>query len=332
MDQIWYQKKHHPISYSLYPLSALFALLTKARRWLYRKQWLKSHQVDIPVVVVGNINVGGTGKTPTVIALIELLRKQGFNPGVISRGYGGNYKEKYKLLSKMDSPERVGDEPAMIYASTKAPVIVSKNRVLAAKVMSEIGADIIISDDGLQHYALARDIEIIVVDGKRRFGNKRILPAGPLREPIERVRIGFGAHPPIVLVNGGEPLIDKNIMTLLPQPLVGLSETASLPQAGDAIAAFAGIGNPKRFHTTLEQLGFKVEVFHAFSDHKSYKTEDFNSLLETQLNIVMTEKDAIKCRNIPSMNKASYLPVVGGFNQSFKDSFTKQLRKITDGI
>jgi tetraacyldisaccharide 4'-kinase len=277
----------------LVPLSLLFAALAWLRRRFYRLGWLKSTRIPVPVVVIGNLTAGGTGKTPLAIWLVETLLGKGYRPGVISRGYGVRSAAPCAVGPDSD-PAVSGDEPVLIARRTLCPVWVGRSRVEAARglLAHHPEVDVLIADDGLQHYALARDLEIAVVDGLRGFGNGWCLPAGPLREGIERL-----AEVDAVVVNGAAQLSGMGFspyaMTLAGQGFYRLQDHGSRVTAdffrGRPVHAVAGIGNPERFFRALSDLGLTVER-HPFPDHHAYHPEDL-----PQGTIVMTEKDAVKC-------------------------------------
>ncbi|MER3547353.1 MAG: tetraacyldisaccharide 4'-kinase, partial [Rhodanobacteraceae bacterium] len=184
LQERWYQDR--PPAWWALPIATLYCLVVHIRRALYRRGWKRVEKLPLPVIVAGNITVGGAGKTPLVIALADALRARGFKPGVVSRGYGGN-ADSPVLLDENPDPRVVGDEPALIKLRTQVPVAIGRDRPAAVRLLLEQNVNVIVADDGLQHYALARDIEICVIDGARRFGNGRLLPAGPLREPLSRL-------------------------------------------------------------------------------------------------------------------------------------------------
>jgi tetraacyldisaccharide 4'-kinase len=240
--------------------------------------------------VVGNITAGGTGKTPLTIALVERLHAAGWNPGVASRGYGRSDEAQGLWAERNSDPAVAGDEPVLIAHRTGAKVRVDRDRVAAARALIAAGCDIVVCDDGLQHYRLARDIEIEVIDGHRRYGNGRLLPAGPLREPVAR-----GADCDFRIVNGGEAGFGEWPMQLLlgdAQPLQGGRSRPLSAFAGQRVQAVAGIGNPERFFDALRERSIAV-VPHAFADHHRYTADDFE--FGSQLPVLMTEKDAVKC-------------------------------------
>ncbi|MCF7220583.1 tetraacyldisaccharide 4'-kinase [Marilutibacter chinensis] len=294
MPRYWYEQAPVPLHARL--LAGLYGGVVALRRRLYR-DGRRSRHPGVPVVVVGNITVGGSGKTPLTIALVDRLREQGFTPGVASRGYGRDDAGQARWVDADTDPELGGDEPVLIAARTGAKVRVDRDRVAAARALVEAGCDIVICDDGLQHYRLARDIEIEVIDGRRRYGNGRLLPAGPLREPVERgagcdFRVlnlgedreagggaGFGEWPMRLRCGEAIPLLGGR-----PRPLSAF--------AGQRVHAVAGIGDPERFFAMLRGLGIAV-VPHAFPDHHAYSEADFE--FGSRLPVLMTEKDAVKC-------------------------------------
>lgn len=243
----------------------------------------------MPVVVVGNITAGGTGKTPLTLALVAALTARGWRPGVVSRGYGGTQREP-ALLDDHPDPARYGDEPCLIRASG-VPVAVGRDRPAAAALLLQAGCNVVIADDGLQHYALARDVEICVVDGARRFGNGRLLPAGPLREPLSRLRrVDFR-------VCNGEAGEGEYAMRLAGGTAVSLTDGATRPLAdfgGQTVHAVAAIGHPERFFQSLRAQGLTV-IGHAFADHHAFVSQDLAVAGDAPL--LMTDKDAIKCQS-----------------------------------
>lgn len=269
-------------------LAVLYGAVVRARRMAYRRGWLRVQRVGVPVIVVGNITVGGSGKTPLVIALVEYLRAQGWSPGVVSRGYGRSSHGE-RLVDAKTSAQDAGDEPVLIAQRCKVPVIVDADRVAAARRAVERGCDVVIADDGLQHYRLHRDIEIEVIDGVRRYGNARLLPAGPLREPAARA-----ANCDLHVVNGGEVQTGEWPLRLHGDLLVGGDGRTQPLEAlrGRRVHAVAGIGNPQRFFDKLQACGLEA-VQHVFADHHAYSRGDLS--FEEALPIVMTEKDWVKC-------------------------------------
>jgi len=293
-----YWQKVTPLAVLLYPLSLAFRLAVATRRALYRSGLLHSTRLPVPVVVVGNISAGGTGKTPLVLWIAAFLAGRGLRPGIVSRGYGGRANEPRAVRADSD-PALVGDEPVMLAQRSAAPVWVGSDRVAAAQALltAHPACDVIVSDDGLQHYRLARDMEIAVVDGARGFGNGWMYPAGPLREPQSRL-----ASVNAVIVNGGRPagmLIRAPAifrMTLRGSRFRNLLDPVRRVGAehftGRNVHAVAGIGHPQRFFSHLAQFGLDVTP-HAFPDHHPYTVADLAPC--NGQDVVMTEKDAVKC-------------------------------------
>ncbi len=279
------------ISILLLPLAGLFWLVAASRRLCYRLQLCRRHRLPVPVIVVGNITVGGTGKTPLVIWLVNYLKAAGWHPGVVARGYGGKASRWPQQVRADSDPVMVGDEPLLVAAGTGCPVCVGPDRVAAAQQLLQHGqCDIIVSDDGLQHYRLARDVEIVVVDGQRRYGNGLPLPAGPLREPVKRAQ-----RADWVIVQG-EPLNGEHRLQLSDaqiRPLRGGAAEPLANWAGRSVHAVAGIGFPQRFFQTLADAGLQVSE-HPYPDHHPFAAADL--AFDDQRPVLMTAKDAVKCR------------------------------------
>jgi tetraacyldisaccharide 4'-kinase len=312
---------------SLIPLSYLYAALIKLRRYLYRHGYLASYAVPVPVLVIGNITVGGTGKTPLVIYLVQALRQLGYTPGVISRGYGGKQQGAQAVDANSD-PQAVGDEPVLIARRTQAPIFVAKKRVLAARTLLQAHPEcnILISDDGLQHYALRRDFEIAVVDGERGLGNGYLLPAGPLRESASRL-----SEMDAVIMNGHAkhalPVASVQ-MHLQASSFINVYD-ASLrcdvkPWSGLKLHAIAGIGNPARFFSQLQNMGFNIEC-HAFADHHAFQAQDLAAFADDI--VLMTEKDAVKCAAFARPNHW-YLPINAELDAPLLQQLQAALQKI----
>lgn len=294
-----------PLWLLLLPLSWLYGLVSGLIRLCYQIGLKKAWRAPCPVVVVGNLTAGGNGKTPVVIWLVEQLQRQGIRVGVVSRGYGGK-AENYPLLLDADTTTaQAGDEPVLIYQRTGAPVAVSPVRVDAVKALLVAhDLQLVVTDDGLQHYRLARDKEIVVIDGVRRFGNGWWLPAGPMRERASRLR-SVDAR----IVNGGEPQAGEIPMTLRPGEAVNLLTHQRLPvSALQNVVAMAGIGHPPRFFATLNECGLQPVRTVALADHKALTEADVRALVEPGQQLIMTEKDAVKCRCFAQENWW-YLPV-----------------------
>lgn len=301
----------------LVPLSMVFMALLAIRKALYKLGLLKSSRLSVPLIVVGNISLGGTGKTPMVIYLVEQLQAAGFKPGIISRGYGGRLKSPTPVFAH-SNPRLVGDEPVLIAKRTACPVFIGANKVQVGRALlhAHPQCNVIISDDGLQHYALQRDVEIAMVDASAQFGNHRLLPAGPLRESVARLK-----HVDAVVVTGGQTF---DLPDGLPSPCFSMSLLGShfyslggvqMPRSakdfvGKPMVAIAGIANPQRYFDQLSALGLQFET-RAYPDHYDFTEE---ALLQySGKTLLMTEKDAVKCAGFSGTGFSSldawYLPV-----------------------
>jgi tetraacyldisaccharide 4'-kinase len=316
----WYGDATVPLAARL--LASVYALVTGVRRSLYRKGWLRRSHPGVPVIVVGNITAGGAGKTPLTIALVERLRSEGWNPGVASRGYGRNDVSSAVWVEAATPPAVGGDEPVLIARRTGARLRADRDRAAAASALAAAGCDVVICDDGLQHYRLQRDLEIEVVDGRRRYGNGQLLPAGPLRELPAR-----GAGCDFRVINGGEAGFGEWPMRLLADrvmPVLGGRPRALGSFVGHRVHAVAGIGNPDRFFSMLRGLGIAV-VPHAFADHHRYRAADFE--FGSPLPVLMTEKDAVKCAEFAT--EAFYsVPVRAELPESFWISLLDRLQSL----
>jgi tetraacyldisaccharide 4'-kinase len=289
----WWWKKPSLISYCLSPFSATYCLIIALRQQCYRMGLKKSIRFPVPIIVVGNITVGGSGKTPLIIWLCNFLKQQGWQPGVVSRGHGGSQNHLSCWVTTASDPKEVGDEALLIIQKTACPMVIGKRRAQAvATLLAKANCNVVLSDDGLQHTALARDLEIAVIDGERRFGNGACLPAGPLREPLSRLKaVNFS------ITNGAAKLGEYSfklqpgaIYNLLqPQQIWDQQQISSAP-----IHAVAGIGHPARFFNMLRQLGFNI-IEHPFPDHYAYQAVDLK--FSDHHPIIMTEKDAVKCQH-----------------------------------
>jgi tetraacyldisaccharide 4'-kinase len=321
--QCWYQNNW--ISKLLLPVSGIFCGVVQLRRWAYRRAWLRSYRSPIPIIVIGNVSVGGTGKTPLVIWLAQYLTQQGWKVGIISRGYGG-HAPSYPYPVAQNSPvSHVGDE-ALLLARTQCPVVVAPRRVLALQyLLKQQSCDVILSDDGLQHYALQRDIEIAVLDGQRGLGNGYCLPAGPLRELPSRLQhVDF-------IVSKTSAWQNAIVMTYTITQLHAVTErtmTQSLqPFVGQTVHAVAGIGHPEAFFTQLEQHGMQL-IRHVFPDHHAYRKSDIT--FTDALPVVMTEKDAVKCVTIAD-NRHWYVSITAQLPDNFGKQVVQRLREIHHG-
>jgi tetraacyldisaccharide 4'-kinase len=294
----------------LQPPAFLYRLVLALRRRAFRSGLLASAHPGVPTIVVGNLTVGGTGKTPLVAWLAVRLRERGLKPGIVLRGYGGTVRG-VQMVRPADTAEVVGDEALLLLRQTGCPVAVGAGRGAAARLLIDAGCDLVIADDGLQHLALRRDMEIIVLDGERGFGNGALLPAGPLREPIARARLAA-----FIVVHGadrhgavpaGVASLRMDLECLPLRELASGREASIQGLAGQRVHAVAGIGHPQRFFTQLRRLGIDP-IEHAFPDHHRYDQADL--AFGDGLPIVMTEKDAVKCTGLAVGNDdVYYLPV-----------------------
>jgi tetraacyldisaccharide 4'-kinase len=305
-NRIWYDRRTPP--WWLLPLSLAYGAVAGSRRFLYAKRLRKATRVPLPVVVVGNLSVGGTGKTPLVCWMVARLAELGHKPGVVTRGFGGS-SGSVRLVGAGDEPQLVGDESILLARRTGVPVAIGRDRPAASQLLVNAGCDVIVSDDGLQHYALARDCEIVVIDGDRRFGNGWLLPAGPLRESPARL-----GSADAVVVNGGRALLDGALsMRLEAKSAVSLIGNVVRPLhefAGRSVHAIAGIGNPERFFNMLRAHGIEV-VGHPLPDHAQLRAGDI--CFPDERPVLMTEKDAVKCRRIAGPGHW-YVPVAASFD------------------
>lgn len=290
LERYWYRIT--PLHLLLYPLSLLFRMLAAIRRRLFRLGILQSVHIPVPVIVVGNISVGGAGKTPFTLWLAQQLIDEGWHPGIVSRGHGGSNASPREAGAE-DDARIVGDEPLLIAQRGLCPVWIGRDRPAAAQALlhAHPECDLILSDDGLQHYRLQRDVEIVLIDGQRRFGNGLLLPAGPLREPVSRLdSVDF------TVVNDGQPLPGEHAMQLVAGAFYNLlnpSITCSADDLkGQRLHAVAGIGHPQRFFGQLERMGLTVEA-HPYPDHHRFIPADL--VFNDADAVLMTEKDAVKC-------------------------------------
>lgn len=335
LAQAWYNKASW--LHVLRPLSALFRLISALRR---RCQSARQQRPSVPVIIVGNISVGGTGKTPVVVALADTLEQQGWRVGVISRGYGGHARQYPLFVNSKTDVRHCGDEARLMRQHLRGPLVLDPDRPRAlAALMAQEPCDVIISDDGLQHYRLWRDIEIAVIDGVRGLGNGLCLPAGPLREPPHRLT---EVHH--ILVNGASvpPLPDgaaeAGLLQLLPQQWVNVKtgQHVSLssfrllldaePETRIAADAIAGIGNPARFFDTLDSMGFDVRP-HVFADHHAYLPSDLAFATGKNAMLLMTEKDAVKCQRFAGDNWW-YLQVKAALPEKFLDAIKLRVTQL----
>jgi tetraacyldisaccharide 4'-kinase len=310
LHRVWYEGGR--FGWVLLPLSALYWFAIIIRKYLYDRGVLRTRRAAAPVVIVGNITAGGTGKTPTVLWLVEELKLRGFSPGIVSRGYGGSHSGTSMRVEPDSDAAVVGDEPVLLARRARCPIVVDPDRVRAAGMLVDDGVDVIVADDGLQHYRLARDYEICVIDGARGLGNRRLLPAGPLRETVQRLE-----DVEQVLVNGQLRAADRDptvaeqnaisfeLRTVEACRLNGSAARAIERFGGTTVHAVAGIGNPQRFFDLLRAHGIQV-IEHRLPDHAklSARALEFGD----DFDVLMTEKDAVKLgRDVK--DKYWYIPV-----------------------
>ncbi|MGB1239712.1 MAG: tetraacyldisaccharide 4'-kinase [Pseudomonadales bacterium] len=323
-----------------YQASPGWARLLSPLEWLYKRlaaakrerdtalQW----QSPVPLVVVGNIAVGGTGKSPLTVALIELLRRRGYHPGVVSRGYGAKGVDYPAFVTGDGEPLQCGDEPLMVVRRTEVPMVIDPDRSAACRhLLAHSNCDVIISDDGLQHYRMGRDLEIAVIDGARGLGNERHLPVGPLREGAERLQ-----HVDYCVVNGASEQRYGCDVAMQLKPAYwcrvrdgkrySLSEfLPRLGEEGRKVQAFAGIGNPQRFFDTLHELGVQAQS-HAFADHYRFSAQDLAPFADDI--VLMTEKDAVKCGAFATPH-CYYLAVEASLSGEFEQGFCQRIDQLT---
>ena len=310
----------------LKPFSHVYRGAFALRKKAFKSGYLESYRAPIPVIVVGNLTVGGTGKTPLVIYLVEKLREQGLTPGVISRGYSGDAPEYPFTVTTMTDVAHSGDEPALIVKRTGVPMVVGPDRKASIQaLLKSYKVDIIISDDGLQHLALQRDIEICIVDDTTQQKNEYLLPAGPYREPLSRLMnvdfiVRHGGN-----VGNAENQFSMHLQASEPQPvnpeLIVPDDNIEFPN-DDKIHAIAGIGNPQRFFDTCESLGYQFEA-HRFADHHHFSSVDIDFGNST---VLMTEKDAVKCIDIANKHHW-FLPVNALLSEGLIDSLMTKLNR-----
>ena len=331
LENIWYQGGKG--KWILLPLTFVYCALHAFQRW---KLTRKRSKMPLPVIIVGNISVGGTGKTPAVIYLVNLLLNAGYQPAIITRGYGGKSVQWPKGVNAKSDTVEVGDEPVLMAKRAQVPVVAGPDRCLDIQLLrSKYNCDVVISDDGLQHYKLHRDIEIVLVDGERQLGNGCCLPAGPLRENARRLKsVDF------VLLNSSHHqhkqafMLQHQIKSVFLMGLEGktiysLSDNKSQDiqsLKGALVHAVTGIGNPQRFYQTLENEGVRL-IKHSFPDHHVFSQEELN--FNDKKIIIMTEKDAVKCQNF-SLDNVWYLPVKAQIEEAFDKQVLDKLSHIID--
>jgi len=318
-ERHWYQR--HKVMWLLTPFAVIFRAITALRRGLYRFGIIKPMPFTSPLIVVGNITVGGTGKTPLVILLAQWCQQQGLKPGIVSRGYGGSANRSPQFVTAASDPAKVGDEAVLMAKRTHCLVVIAASRVAAViKLLSAHRCDVALSDDGLQHYAMQRQIEIAVIDGERRFGNGFCLPAGPLREPIKRLRqVDF-------IVANGKAQPGEFAMQLLCDDIYQLTDPQRRvkPESfiNKTIHAVTGIGHPQRFFASLKNLGLNI-VEHVFPDHHLFTPQDF--AFADDAAIIVTEKDAVKCQSFADQ-RFWCLPVTAQLGNAFFEALQARLQ------
>lgn len=324
IQSVWYTRS--PLAWLLWPLSIPFLLIVMAKRAAYRLGWLSVHTFDKPLVVVGNLSVGGTGKTPFITSLVTFLVSKNMSVGLVSRGYKASIKSFPHQLSNEDTALTVGDESFMQYRKLNVPIVISPNRAQAVEyLLSNNQVDVVISDDGLQHYSMGRDVEVVLFDEIRQFGNQLILPFGPLREPVVRLN-----SVDYVIQNGGqETNYTKHKVELIEISLVNINSGEEKPLNylnEQEVVAVAGIGNPNRFFESLEKY-VTIKSKTVYPDHYVYKIDDFDRIHEDKL-VVMTEKDAVKCEVFAKKNWF-YLKVEMDIEDSLLSEVEKQIRNLS---
>ncbi len=318
IEHIWYQK--HVLQKVLYPFALVFSVIVVCRRW-FLERWIQ-RPIDVPIVVVGNITAGGVGKTPLVISIARACTERGLRVGIVSRGYRAKVRCFPYEVNVDDDALWVGDEPLLLAQQTCCPVVIAKKRMKAVHyLLHHHQCQIIISDDGLQHYAMPRAIEVVVIDGVRRFGNGLSHPAGPLRESLNRIRsVDF------LVINGGE-YPDAYTMKMKLGGLTSLVDGTTKPitHFNQTIAAVTGIGHPKRFFDALSSMGLHFQPY-VFPDHHAFSKQDLDV---SEPFLVMTEKDAVKCRTFAT-SKMYFLPVTAEIDAAFWQAFWthEQLREL----
>jgi len=328
IEHHWYRRTNTVLTFLLIPFSWLFGLLITLRCFFYSMGWKKKINLNIPVIVIGNLTMGGTGKTPLVIWLAEILKEKGYRPGIVSRGVGGKQTKIPKFVTENSNICEVGDEADLLVKRTQCPLVICVDRVAAVQtLLQKTHCNIVISDDGLQHYRLGRHIEMVVIDSDREFGNGQLLPAGPLREPIKKLKkVDF------IIVNGKKELTHaafkaKSLSQKIEYMTLEGKECFSIMNPDNKIAidqfksktihALAAIGNPKRFFETLRD--FKLNIIeHIYPDHYLYQRKDI--YFTDDLHVIMTEKDAVKCINF-SDKRHWYLPISVKLSVEFENKF-----------
>ncbi len=322
INRMWYQHGHSLLSDVLLPIAMIFKYLASVRRFIYKRS---ASPITTPIIVVGNLTVGGVGKTPFVIALAKALQAEGVRVGIVSRGYGARVKHFPHHVQLTDSASCVGDEPLLIAQHTACPVVIAPKRTEAVHfLLKNHQPQVILSDDGLQHYAMKRTLEIVLIDGVRQLGNQRCLPSGPLREPVKRLQeVDF------IVMNGhqqmqdcDQPIYHMQLQASEPRQL-GTNKVVAWQDLAQPITAIAGIGHPERFFSTLQTLNIPHQAY-AFPDHHAFSAQDFAKFDKT---VLMTEKDAVKCAPFGTKNMY-YLPIEAVWSQAFWRAFWEKLQNL----
>jgi len=311
IEKFWYPSLRYRslFYYFFWIFNIPFLLLVKLKVFLYKKEILKSNSFSKPVIVVGNLTLGGTGKTPFIANLVSILSEQDINCGIVSRGYHSEQSNYPHQVTDFDSASSVGDEAFMQFSNLKIPIVIDADRSSAVNyLIANNNIDIIISDDGLQHYKMQRDLEIVIMDSSRAFGNRLILPLGPLREPVSRCQTID------LLVKNGETQIESDIenlvteqVVIIPKQFVRLKDDKIMNLEyfnGRTVNAISGVGSPNRFYTTLKKL-CSISETKTFADHYQFDETDFDELNHSkgiEVPIIMTEKDAVKCNDLKLNN------------------------------
>lgn len=295
----WYSEKLNFFCWIFYPIELIYICIVLLRKKLYKYKFFRTYKFNIPIIIIGNLTVGGTGKTPVVMYVANYLKNQGFKPAIVMRGYKSKNINYCQIVAKNSDPDVYGDEPVLIANKMDCPVIIGKNRVASvAFLLKNFDVNIIICDDGLQHYSLSRDLEILMIDGERLFGNAHCLPLGPLREKITRLNtvdlILFNTtnnQQFNCLANNSN---NQYMLNLVPEKIYNLINPNIIknPKDFSCVHAISGIGNNQRFFNLLASFGIKT-INHPFPDHYKYQEKDLN--FNDDLPVVMTEKDAVKC-------------------------------------
>lgn len=321
LEQQWYEPK--PWGVLLAPFAKAFEAVSNLRKYLYKSKILARYKSTVPLVVVGNITVGGGGKTPFVIALAKLLKEHGYKPGIVSRGYKGIYDGPF-YVSQYSDPKKVGDEPVLLAKQSSCPVMIAKTRSLGiAELVKHHNVDIVLSDDGLQHYAIIPDISIALVDSKRMFGNGKLLPQGPLREKVSSLK-NFDFVLQSTKQDNSYYYINENLPAYMLNNKMCAKDLSQFE--GQTVHAIAGIANPQKFFEGIESYGIKV-IKHPFADHHSFSNAEID--FSDQYPIFMTEKDAVKCQRFANP-KHWVVPIVAKPSADFCDKFIKKLQELSN--